>query len=294
VVARFRHIYLIQHSRVFCANCLSPGRHPCTTGCRITAVECLLRPFTSWRCLLSVDDTRHHPYCWRCHLDSLLWHRPRTNALSRRPFSTLQAPHIHCIFLSPWICDFCLSFYRAFLIRYFAYLFSCKTSQTHITEYSLSRRIAKSIADCNSSPRNISSSSIHVDLPTHAANLTTSLDEINDSTERTPLLDPKSGTISPPPKARQPIDPDLKSFDRTRLLLAISYASFSGIISGMCLLFAKSGVELLLFTLGGKNQFWRWEAWVLVLGLIIFALLQLWYLHKALVLADPTLVCPCK
>lgn len=62
----------------------------------------------------------------------------------------------------------------------------------------------------------------------------------------------------------------------------------------MCLLFAKSGVELLLLTLGGKNQFWRWEAWVLVLGLIVFALLQLWYLHKALVLADPTLVCPCK
>lgn len=92
---------------------------------------------------------------------------------------------------------------------------------------------------------------------------------------------------------KQPIDL-VKSFDRTRLLLAISYASFSGIISGMCLLFAKSGVELLLLTLGGKNQFWRWEAWVLVLGLIVFALLQLWYLHKALVLADPTLVCPCK
>lgn len=62
----------------------------------------------------------------------------------------------------------------------------------------------------------------------------------------------------------------------------------------MCLLFAKSGVELLLLTLTGKNQFGRWEAWVLVLGLIIFALLQLWYLHKALILADPTLVCPCE
>jgi hypothetical protein len=60
----------------------------------------------------------------------------------------------------------------------------------------------------------------------------------------------------------------------------------------MCLLFAKSGVELLLLTLTGQNQFWRWEAWTLVLGLVVFALLQLWYLHKALVLADPTLVCP--
>jgi len=61
----------------------------------------------------------------------------------------------------------------------------------------------------------------------------------------------------------------------------------------MCLLFAKSGVELLLLTLRGKNQFWRWEAWCLVLGLVAFALLQLWYLHKGLILADPTIVCPC-
>ena len=179
----------------------------------------------------------------------------------------------------------------------FICLFSYNISQTHITEFSLSRRIAKSIpADCDSFSRNISPPSVNINLPTHAANLTTSLlDGINDSslaTERTPLLDPKPRTIFSPPM--EPIDPDLKSFDRTRLLLAISYASFSGIISGMCLLFAKSGVELLLLTLSGKNQFWRWEAWVLVLGLIVFALLQLWYLHKALVLADPTLVCPCK
>ena len=62
----------------------------------------------------------------------------------------------------------------------------------------------------------------------------------------------------------------------------------------MCLLFAKSGVELLLLTLGGDNQFWRWQAWVLLLGLIVFARLQLWYMHKGLVLADPTLVCPCE
>jgi len=58
------------------------------------------------------------------------------------------------------------------------------------------------------------------------------------------------------------------------------------------LLFAKSGVELLLLTIGGHNQFWRWQAWLLILGLGAFALLQLWYLHKALILANPTLVCP--
>lgn len=104
--------------------------------------------------------------------------------------------------------------------------------------------------------------------------------------ERTPLLDRKS------PSARS-LSPILAvSNPRTRISLSISYASVSGILSGMCLLFAKSGVELLLLTVRGDNQFWRWQAWLLVLGLVAFALLQLWYLHKALVLADPTLVCP--
>lgn len=62
----------------------------------------------------------------------------------------------------------------------------------------------------------------------------------------------------------------------------------------MCLIFAKSGVELLLCSIKGDNQFWKWQAWMLVLGLVGFALLQLWYLHKALKLADPTIVCPCE
>lgn len=129
-------------------------------------------------------------------------------------------------------------------------------------------------------------------LPTHTSDLTPVISNAIDdtlATERTPLLDRKAGSTSP-----EPVNPTLRSIARTRLLLAISFASFSGIISGMCLLFAKSGVELLLLTLTGNNQFWQWEAWVLVLGLILFALLQLWYLHKALILADPTLVCPCK
>ncbi|KAF9459897.1 hypothetical protein BDZ94DRAFT_1291385 [Collybia nuda] len=111
-------------------------------------------------------------------------------------------------------------------------------------------------------------------------------------TERTPLLDPPLTHLVSSPIHKISHDPELHAINRTRLLLAISYASFSGIISGMCLLFAKSGVELLLLTWRGQNQFWRWQAWVLVFGLAAFALLQLWYLHKALVLADPTLVCP--
>ncbi|KZS92952.1 hypothetical protein SISNIDRAFT_485899 [Sistotremastrum niveocremeum HHB9708] len=102
-------------------------------------------------------------------------------------------------------------------------------------------------------------------------------------TETTPLLDPKLPVVA---MTQEP------SVVRARMLLAISYASASGILSGMCLIFAKSGVELLILTIGGDNQFWRWQAWMLLLGLLVFALLQLWYLHKALIHADPTIVCP--
>ncbi|EPQ60636.1 hypothetical protein GLOTRDRAFT_135286 [Gloeophyllum trabeum ATCC 11539] len=152
---------------------------------------------------------------------------------------------------------------------------------THIVEYSYTRRRGQ-IALPETPPLSPTL------LPTDA--VTTQV-----VTERTPLVDRKrhsssrsiassSSSQSPPPKS--------KADRRTALILAVSYASMSGILSGMCLIFAKSGVELLMLTLKGHNQFWRWEAWMLLIGLGVFALLQLWYLHKSLVLADPTLVCP--
>lgn len=122
--------------------------------------------------------------------------------------------------------------------------------------------------------------------------LTTGVTDLTETitTERTPLLDRKANNSA----SKSRLDNDtLRSTNRNRLILAISYASFSGILSGMCLIFAKSGTELLLVTLAGDNQFWRWQAWMLLLALVIFALLQLGYLHKALILANPTLVCPC-
>ncbi|KAJ6604645.1 hypothetical protein DFH09DRAFT_1123383 [Mycena vulgaris] len=173
--------------------------------------------------------------------------------------------------------------------------------QTHVSEYSFSRRLARSNVRAVSPPHAPSSAPLHV--PENPSTLTTGVtNTITEAitTERTPLLDRKSNpspasAASSRSSSRSPRHaetPEMRSINRTRLILAISYASFSGIISGMCLLFAKSGVELLLLTLRGQNQFWRWQAWVLVLGLVVFALLQLWYLHKALILADPTLVCP--
>ncbi|KAF5370226.1 hypothetical protein D9615_010082 [Tricholomella constricta] len=168
---------------------------------------------------------------------------------------------------------------------------------THITDFALSRRLAQIDNHISSSPSEACSAHA-MTIPVKPAmalttGLTTPLADAGVATESTPLLDPKSTSSSSASSLYGKVNEvDVLSINRTRLLLAMSYASFSGIISGMCLLFAKSGVELLLLTLRGQNQFWRWQAWVLVLGLVIFALLQLWYLHKALILADPTLVCP--
>lgn len=89
--------------------------------------------------------------------------------------------------------------------------------------------------------------------------------------ERTHLLDNKvTRSLSPSPSSRTPT------------LLAVAYASVSGLLSGMCLLFAKSGVELLVLTAKGSNQFWRWESWALVGGLVVFALLQVPFSRSSL------------
>lgn len=87
--------------------------------------------------------------------------------------------------------------------------------------------------------------------------------------------------------------PDPEAVAKMRLLLAVAFAALSGTLSGLCLLLAKSGVELLVLTFGqGQNQFNRLGSWALVGVMIFAALAQLWYLNKALKMADPTLVCP--
>ncbi|PVF93497.1 hypothetical protein CPB86DRAFT_742502, partial [Serendipita vermifera] len=139
---------------------------------------------------------------------------------------------------------------------------------------------------------------------THIAESRLPAEATNDSPMLAPLSDNDhqlEETTMTQPSERTPLLMDNKSstsiagdaaIANKKMWIAISYASASGILSGMCLLFAKSGVELLLLTFTGSNQFWRWESWALVGGLVVFALLQLWYLHKSLILANPTLVCP--
>lgn len=94
-------------------------------------------------------------------------------------------------------------------------------------------------------------------------------------------------------KSRLSLSPPRPDNGRSKLLLAVAFAAISGTLSGLCLLLAKSGVELLVQTFGlGRNQFNRFGSWALVFIMLFAAVAQLCYLNKALRLADPTLVCP--
>jgi uncharacterized membrane protein len=76
-------------------------------------------------------------------------------------------------------------------------------------------------------------------------------------------------------------------------ILPLSYGMLSGNISSQSLLFAKSGVELLILTIfHGENQFKYFLTWVLVVIMIITALLQLFYLNKGLRLCDTVILIP--
>lgn len=82
---------------------------------------------------------------------------------------------------------------------------------------------------------------------------------------------------------------------KSLILIGMSFAACSGTLSGLSLLFAKCGVELLVITFatGGKeNQFKSIQSWILLAGLGITALAQLFYLNHSLRLAGPALICP--
>ncbi|KAK4705451.1 magnesium transporter, partial [Phenoliferia sp. Uapishka_3] len=82
------------------------------------------------------------------------------------------------------------------------------------------------------------------------------------------------------------------AIERTRVILGVAYGAASGTLSGLCLLFAKTGIELLILTIVGQNQFGHYQAWLIVLVLLVAAVLQLFYLNRALRLLGPHLVCP--
>ncbi|BGP52957.1 hypothetical protein JCM8202_004039 [Rhodotorula sphaerocarpa] len=112
-----------------------------------------------------------------------------------------------------------------------------------------------------------------------------------------PATAPTSGTAAAAakslPSQTPPVAEILQAADRTRLGLAIAYGATSGSLSGLCLLFTKTGMDLVIQTLVNRNnQFGHLEAWALLIVLLVCELAQLSYLNRALRLVGPTLVCP--
>jgi hypothetical protein len=94
--------------------------------------------------------------------------------------------------------------------------------------------------------------------------------------------------------------------ERTKLVLGLAYGAASGTLSGLCLLFAKTGIDLLILTVIGNNQvcllhtapartfidsdyaqFGRFQAWLIVFVLIFAALLQVGLLFESM---EPELI----
>lgn len=81
--------------------------------------------------------------------------------------------------------------------------------------------------------------------------------------------------------------------NRLRLTRGLSYALISGILSAHSLLVAKSAVELVVRTIvDHKNQFNRFQSWLILVALLFFALTQLYYLHLGLRLCSTSVLYP--
>lgn len=80
---------------------------------------------------------------------------------------------------------------------------------------------------------------------------------------------------------------------RFRMLRGMAYGLVSGVLSAHALLLAKSAVELLVRTIvDHKNQFDRYQSWILLLLFLLFALTQLYYLHLGLKLVSTSILYP--
>ena len=89
------------------------------------------------------------------------------------------------------------------------------------------------------------------------------------------------------------LNPWTSNSPRLRLFRGMLYGAVSGILSAHSLLIAKSAVELLVRTIVDKhNEFNRWQSWMILLGLVAFALTQLYYMHCGLKLCSTSILYP--
>ncbi|KAM0804146.1 hypothetical protein BDR22DRAFT_879071 [Usnea florida] len=94
-------------------------------------------------------------------------------------------------------------------------------------------------------------------------------------------------------KALKYMNPWTNNAPRMRLYRGMAYGAVSGILSAHSLLVAKSAVELLVRTIVDRhNEFDRWQSWTILVGLLILALTQLYYLHRGLKLCSTSILYP--
>ncbi|GAM39764.1 hypothetical protein TCE0_034f11574 [Talaromyces pinophilus] len=73
----------------------------------------------------------------------------------------------------------------------------------------------------------------------------------------------------------------------------LAFGFSSGVLSAHTLLLAKSAVELLVRTIVDHvNQFNRWQSWMILIGLVLLALTQLYYMHLGLKLCSTSVLYP--
>ncbi|EIE86544.1 hypothetical protein RO3G_11255 [Rhizopus delemar RA 99-880] len=81
--------------------------------------------------------------------------------------------------------------------------------------------------------------------------------------------------------------------DEFKKYIGISYGILAGNVSSQSMLFAKSGVELIILTIASdKNQLQYPLTWILLTMMIFTAILQLHYLNKGLQLCDTVIMIP--
>jgi len=60
--------------------------------------------------------------------------------------------------------------------------------------------------------------------------------------------------VSPGAEGKGGAEVSGEAIERSRLMVGVAYGGASGTLSGLCLLFAKTGIELLILTVVGQNQ----------------------------------------
>ncbi|KAI9481324.1 MAG: magnesium transporter NIPA-domain-containing protein [Benjaminiella poitrasii] len=84
-----------------------------------------------------------------------------------------------------------------------------------------------------------------------------------------------------------------KSMENIKKYCGLSYGALSGNISSQSMLFAKSGIELIIMSIvTDKNQLQYALTWILLFMMGVTAILQLYYLNKGLQLCDTVIMIP--